>query len=706
MINIPANAAVDTCIGNNFEQQAPVPDVQLPTVTIESMTSVNEGETIILTANATVDTQNNGIASFFWCVQGATLEPEPASPDYRTVRFTAPFLSSAGNGKARVAVQVGDDLGYVDIAVIIIDITPNPNDTDKDGLPDDWEMQYFGSLSQDGTGDFDGDGYSDLEEYENSTDPADPNDTPVTQITCTFSVPSAYPTIQEAINAAFTAGGGQVCVSKGTYVENITIKQGVWLTSTSKDPADTIIDGNGIHDVVVIHGSDTGGIMGFTIQNSQPNGNFAGIKCEGNETLTIANCIIKNNNHGINFGGNSKPLIVNNVITDNTGDGIHSNGNAPGMIYNNIIVNNCGKGISYNGQFTLSVGYNNIWGNDGKKNCNVNLDDDSSINDDSDSDDNSKDDVSEDDASKDDDSSSDDNSKDDVSREDNDDDSEDDISEDKNKNDKEDRSARAKPENTGSGKDSLPGIDNISADPLFAAPDTGNYHLNPGSPCIDTGKPEYTDKDNSRSDMGVYGGTWENLISPDPAVVESSSLAVSLDFGEADLAVYDNEDRECSRETCRIPGAAFKHENGKQTVTLPQVSSGTYRSVIKGRNDSTCALTVSVFKNGKEISSETREIKVNKHKVKKAELPLLFPGQQPDFIFCQEDTPRKPDGTLLEQDLTGDNQVNIIDIMKIAPRWGAKKGDLNYDEFYDFNENGEIDINDIVKIAGGWFTGE
>ena len=44
-------------------------------------------------------------------------------------------------------------------------------DSDGDGLDDDWELAYFNTLDRDGTGDFDGDGYTDAQEFLAGTDP-------------------------------------------------------------------------------------------------------------------------------------------------------------------------------------------------------------------------------------------------------------------------------------------------------------------------------------------------------------------------------------------------------------------------------------------------------------------------------------------------------------------------------------------------------
>ena len=54
----------------------------------------------------------------------------------------------------------------------------SPGDTDGDGLPDAWEIQYFGSINDPRAtpnADPDGDGFTNLQEYLAGTDPTDPN---------------------------------------------------------------------------------------------------------------------------------------------------------------------------------------------------------------------------------------------------------------------------------------------------------------------------------------------------------------------------------------------------------------------------------------------------------------------------------------------------------------------------------------------------
>lgn len=57
--------------------------------------------------------------------------------------------------------------------VFVLRANASLEDADNDGLPDGWEMEKFGSLERDGTGDFDGDGVSDGAEYLAGTAPTD-----------------------------------------------------------------------------------------------------------------------------------------------------------------------------------------------------------------------------------------------------------------------------------------------------------------------------------------------------------------------------------------------------------------------------------------------------------------------------------------------------------------------------------------------------
>ena len=66
-----------------------------------------------------------------------------------------------------------DGDGFTDLEEFNQGSNPNETTVDTDALPDTWEMQYFGSLGQKPEEDFDHDGYTNQQEYQDGTDPTD-----------------------------------------------------------------------------------------------------------------------------------------------------------------------------------------------------------------------------------------------------------------------------------------------------------------------------------------------------------------------------------------------------------------------------------------------------------------------------------------------------------------------------------------------------
>jgi len=177
------------------------------------------------------------------------------------------------------------------------------------------------------------------------------------------NIPADYGSINEAIRAIKEKGGGIVAVAEGTYNEDVELLDGIWVVGTGKVEA-TIINGSGEKNTINITGVHSGGIIGFTIQNSGQKANFAGIKLTGgNHSSIIARNIIKHNNIGIRLEGSVPPLICNNTIVENIDDGISAGGNSPTVLMSNIITLNDGKGISANGKAINLITHNDVYDN-------------------------------------------------------------------------------------------------------------------------------------------------------------------------------------------------------------------------------------------------------------------------------------------------------------------------------------------------------
>lgn len=96
----------------------------------------------------------------------------------------------------------------------------------------------------------------------------------------------------------------------------------------------------------------------------------------------------------------------------------------------------------------------------------------------------------------------------------------------------------------------LAGIGNITDDPLFVDSHNDDFHLLPGSPCIDTGDPASPlDPDGTRADMGALsfdqGGphielSADSLLFDNTILGEADSLSFTIyNFGGEDLIIWD-----------------------------------------------------------------------------------------------------------------------------------------------------------------------
>lgn len=125
-------------------------------------------------------TDDDGIFTMSWSsVSGATsyVLEEDDNSDFNspTIAYSGGATSYQVSGRSlatyyyRVkAIKSGAESGWSNVESIIVEITDN----DNDGLPDNWEQTYFENLNQGSEDDFDDDGYSNSEEYQAGTNPA------------------------------------------------------------------------------------------------------------------------------------------------------------------------------------------------------------------------------------------------------------------------------------------------------------------------------------------------------------------------------------------------------------------------------------------------------------------------------------------------------------------------------------------------------
>ena len=163
-----------------------------------------------------------------------------------------------------------------------------------------------------------------------------------------------FDNIQDGINNV--TDGGLVYIYSGIYYENVIINK--TLTMMGEDQEKTIIDGNGVGDVVTFYVDDCT-IKNMNIRNS---GDFTGVKILSNRN-TLTNNIIYDNYYGIWIEGTIDNTISDNIISNNKG-GIRLKDTTNTIVSTNQILSNSLEGITLESSYYCTI-VDNVYQNNG-----------------------------------------------------------------------------------------------------------------------------------------------------------------------------------------------------------------------------------------------------------------------------------------------------------------------------------------------------
>ncbi|QIF02261.1 choice-of-anchor Q domain-containing protein [Roseimicrobium sp. ORNL1] len=258
--------------------------------------------------------------------------------------------------------------------------------SDSDTLPDWWEIANFGTLTHDASGDVDGDGMTNGEEFlaglnpshsnahedddhdrypnifevKNGSDPQDASKVPEPQYVVD---PSGGGTHTAIADAAWEAGDYEIIlVKKGTYTgwDNVgfTVYSSALLISED-GPASTILDGEGERYGIDLWESAV--VEGFTIRNTF----YWNAVTAWEGSPTIVNCLIQNHftegSSGAIANYGADLMVMHCTVAGNYSHGIYSDSGST-TVCNSIFWNRLGTEFRVGDFATLDVSHSIVRG--------------------------------------------------------------------------------------------------------------------------------------------------------------------------------------------------------------------------------------------------------------------------------------------------------------------------------------------------------
>jgi len=271
--------------------------------------------------------------------------------------------------------------------------------------------------------------------------------------------------------------------------------------------------------------------------------------------------------------------------------------------------------------------------------------------------------------------------------------------------------------------------DSIDSDPLFEDIENDNYHLQENSPCIDAGSPdpEYNDAclppghGTVISDMGAFGGNGNCSIMPETQIVISPSsqriwgqnlFNTMIEVEDAvNIAAIEFEIRFDPLFLCatHINDGNFLQRSGRETFPIIQeidCNSGTIKygsgslGNLQGSGGNGILAEIEWQSTGK---AGTTDIVFQKS-------TLVHPDATASLNEHQTQSTVITIDPCYHFDVNCDAIIDVNDIMLVAYYYdcSADKGclnpDIHYKSEFDFNDNNENDIDDIMIVVNeyGW----